>query len=328
VGVDWSAQVESSNGFVPLLADNGGPSPTVALIPNSSALDAVALQSCTDVDGNALLVDQRGTPRPQGAACDIGAFEFSEPRGAGFWAHQCSDNGFQQVSGAELQALFTKIADTSNVFPECAPISCAFLQPQNPKNDMRARAQQQLLDVLLNLTSGRLTRGRPIDLAGLTSASTVGEALSELEITVCDPEATHSDLANAKDIAEELNSSADDLELSVEESAIALLPGATRTIALGLINMSASNRNYSLTVSSPWPIKLSTARVNALGPGQVAQITATITAPLNSQVATAQIHVTATDLQTQELLKREVMITAKLASSSTFQQMQKPRQID
>jgi hypothetical protein len=50
------------------LADNGGPTQTMALLPGSPAVDAgVAVPGVT--------TDQRGVPRPQGAAPDIGAFE-------------------------------------------------------------------------------------------------------------------------------------------------------------------------------------------------------------------------------------------------------------
>ncbi|MBL1110476.1 CSLREA domain-containing protein [Streptomyces sp. 5-8] len=48
------------------LADNGGPTDTAALLPGSPALDAAAGCPATD---------QRGVARPQGAACDIGAYE-------------------------------------------------------------------------------------------------------------------------------------------------------------------------------------------------------------------------------------------------------------
>jgi CSLREA domain-containing protein len=54
------------------LADNGGPTPTHALLPQSPALNA---GSCTTFDGSAITTDQRGEPRPQGAGCDIGAYE-------------------------------------------------------------------------------------------------------------------------------------------------------------------------------------------------------------------------------------------------------------
>jgi hypothetical protein len=58
------------------LKPNGGPTETIALLPTSAAVDAIPVSSCTDVSGNAVTTDQRGVPRPQGPACDIGAFEF------------------------------------------------------------------------------------------------------------------------------------------------------------------------------------------------------------------------------------------------------------
>ncbi len=60
-------------GLDPVLADNGGPTPTHALLPGSSALDAAG--------GCGLATDQRGFFRD--AACDSGAFEFGarEPLG-------------------------------------------------------------------------------------------------------------------------------------------------------------------------------------------------------------------------------------------------------
>lgn len=51
------------------LANNGGPTMTHALLDGSPAIDAVPLPDCT------VSTDQRGVLRPQGAACDIGAFE-------------------------------------------------------------------------------------------------------------------------------------------------------------------------------------------------------------------------------------------------------------
>ena len=78
--------VDSSSGPSPLsadsrlgtLADNTGLPATMALAPDSPALDAAPSGSCTDLDGNPLAVDQRGVARPNGAACDLGAFENTE----------------------------------------------------------------------------------------------------------------------------------------------------------------------------------------------------------------------------------------------------------
>ncbi len=57
------------------LQDNGGPTQTHALLPDSPAIDAIPLANCTDTDGNLVTTDQRGVIRPQRAQCDIGAFE-------------------------------------------------------------------------------------------------------------------------------------------------------------------------------------------------------------------------------------------------------------
>ncbi len=330
VGVDWATIFERQHyywGVGPDLEQNGGPTTTVALLPGSPAIDAIPPEACTDDQGNTLTTDQRGVTRPQGAACDIGAFELSWPRGAGFWTHQCSDKGFRQVGSEELQALFAKVADASSVFPECAPIGCAALDPTVPKNDIRARAQQALLDVWLNPVSGRLTRGRPIDLPDLTSAATVGEAIGQLETTVCDPDATRSQLGNAKDLAEALNGSPDDMELAAQEAAVTLLPGASQTVTLGLVNLSAGNRNYSLTVSGPWPVQLSTTRLNALGSGQVAQLTATVTAPRDTQSTAARVQIVATDLLSQGTLSRKVVLTLRLGGTAPSEPalLQRPR---
>ena len=59
---------------VAALADNGGPTKTIALLAGSPAIDAASASFCP-------ATDQRGVARPDqaGTACDIGAFEFSQP---------------------------------------------------------------------------------------------------------------------------------------------------------------------------------------------------------------------------------------------------------
>jgi predicted outer membrane repeat protein len=61
------------------LQNNGGPTQTIALVPGSPAVDAIPLSPtnyCTAANGTTpFATDQRGGARPQGPACDIGAFE-------------------------------------------------------------------------------------------------------------------------------------------------------------------------------------------------------------------------------------------------------------
>jgi hypothetical protein len=60
------------------LRDNGGPTETRALLFGSPAIDAIPVENCTDRLGTPIAADQRGVPRPQGAACDIGAYEATQ----------------------------------------------------------------------------------------------------------------------------------------------------------------------------------------------------------------------------------------------------------
>ena len=65
------------------LKNNGGPTKTIALLATSPGVNAIPLTptiNCADVDGNPLTTDQRGVPRPQGSACDIGAYEHYQSR--------------------------------------------------------------------------------------------------------------------------------------------------------------------------------------------------------------------------------------------------------
>ena len=60
------------------LQNNGGPTQTVALLPGGAAVDAIPVSNCTNVAGDEpVATDQRGVSRPQGPACDIGAYELS-----------------------------------------------------------------------------------------------------------------------------------------------------------------------------------------------------------------------------------------------------------
>jgi len=57
------------------LQDNGGPTETRALMLGSVAIDVIPEAACVDADDEPLTEDQRGVTRPQGAMCDVGAFE-------------------------------------------------------------------------------------------------------------------------------------------------------------------------------------------------------------------------------------------------------------
>jgi hypothetical protein len=64
------------------LANNGGPTQTIALLSGSPAIDAIPIANCADQASppNSITTDQRGFPRPDSgeSACDIGAFEVQD----------------------------------------------------------------------------------------------------------------------------------------------------------------------------------------------------------------------------------------------------------
>jgi hypothetical protein len=62
--------LETNNSGKPALADNGGPTETIALIAGSPAIDLIPPGSCYANE------DQRSVSRPAAGGCDVGAYEF------------------------------------------------------------------------------------------------------------------------------------------------------------------------------------------------------------------------------------------------------------
>jgi len=62
-----------------LLSNHGGPTPTIALLPGSPAINRIMPANCVDSFGAPNRIDQRGykRPAPRSANCDVGAFEFA-----------------------------------------------------------------------------------------------------------------------------------------------------------------------------------------------------------------------------------------------------------
>ena len=91
------------------LADNGGFTQTMAIGAGSSALD-------TGNNGTCAADDQRGVTRPQGATCDIGAFEFD---------YAPTVTGRSPAPGATAVALDTDVTATFSEAMDPATITSA-----------------------------------------------------------------------------------------------------------------------------------------------------------------------------------------------------------
>ncbi len=74
-GTDLLEVAPSALGIDPVLRDNNGSTQTHALLPGSVAIDHIPLSDCRIKN---ITTDQRGVRRPQGVACDIGAYELLE----------------------------------------------------------------------------------------------------------------------------------------------------------------------------------------------------------------------------------------------------------
>jgi hypothetical protein len=68
LGGDATGNVTGVDPLLGNLQDNGGPTATHALLDGSPALEAANTSACSSAD-------QRGAARPQGANCDVGAYE-------------------------------------------------------------------------------------------------------------------------------------------------------------------------------------------------------------------------------------------------------------
>jgi hypothetical protein len=248
----------------------------------------------------------------------VSALPTGEPRGFGFWRHQCSGAGFQEVRAEEVEALFGEVSIASSVFPECASIGCESFLFDPPNNEMRPQTERHLLTLWLNVASDRLRLTTPIDLPGLTDALTVGEAIIEIESTVCDSTASRSELERSKDIAEAINAGEEDMELVGEVTSLTIAPGEEHSVTLGLINMSSSPQTYDLEAIGRWSVRVSVDQVTGLAPGAIALIWVAVTAPgYVSAGDSVQIRVVASDRNSRSGVAREVVLHATVLGTGS-----------
>ena len=103
IGVD--PRLELDNEGKPKLADNGGPTLTIALLVDSPAINKA--NSCP-------ATDQRGVYRPQGNGCDIGAFEYTTYNFEGFSAPVDNDGVLNIAKAGRSIPLKWRLLDANN----------------------------------------------------------------------------------------------------------------------------------------------------------------------------------------------------------------------
>jgi hypothetical protein len=135
------------------LKDNGGPTQTIALVPGSAAVDHVPVSPvdyCTAADGvTPITTDQRGVARPQGAACDVGAFEF---------AAQSSQSAVQAVIDSISSLVSTATVSLGNGNSLISKLQSAIVELNaGDASDARGAVTAFINEVNAMVKSGRLS---------------------------------------------------------------------------------------------------------------------------------------------------------------------------
>jgi len=127
----------------------------------------------------------------------------ANPRGIGYWKRLCRGPhpsgdflGAGDVACARAACPFTSVGSTADL---CARLSA------DPPNDACARAEAQLLALLLNVCRGRVDDTETIR-PSCGSETSVGAARARIEAQLCDPARSHAACADAACAAEEIDS--------------------------------------------------------------------------------------------------------------------------
>jgi hypothetical protein len=100
------------------LQNNGGTTSTIALSSTSPAVDSLPTADCTLTDGvTQIATDQRGVTRPQGAACDIGAFELVQSTAFSSFNVKLDIDGGADVQTIHLHSTFSLASGSSGINP-------------------------------------------------------------------------------------------------------------------------------------------------------------------------------------------------------------------
>ena len=178
-------QSSSKNGATGLnlgsLADNGGPTQTVALLPGSAARDVLPAVSCVDPQGFPL-ADQRGFPRlDEGeSTCDSGAFESNPPRTSGI-----TPDTAPQHSGFSITVSGTDFSAGSVVYLDTAAAPTHFVSSKLLTADISANLSAHTAQVtVVNNDTGAVATSNPQLLfvtnayAGLVSTPSIGSGVN------------------------------------------------------------------------------------------------------------------------------------------------------
>jgi hypothetical protein len=136
----------------------------------------------------------------------VGGDGTCDPRTHGFWKRQCK-GPHPSGEDANLAAYASCLAATATFAGAASAADvCDALHP-DPENSKCEQAEAQFAALLLNACSRRLSEGCCIDTPA-AAATTVGQAIDEIDALLSDPARTFQDCVRAQAIADAINTSA------------------------------------------------------------------------------------------------------------------------
>ncbi len=151
---------------------------------------------------------------------------YTDPRTKGYWSHQCTIEEPYADHVGIIDKDVVEIVNHSRVFTFQSREEYCSLLFQESEDDMLVKAKQQALALLSNIVVKKgLSMSTPVNLPNLTDATTVGEALQDLEEAILNTNDT-TELERAKDIADALNNGDGVPAALVDFSAIGSDPGS------------------------------------------------------------------------------------------------------
>ena len=136
---------------------------------------------------------------------DLGFYDplVTAPMRAADWKNEIRRTGRPRYSVAEVNAFIAAAQTASGVFPEIVPLVDALLRPTQGDE---GQARKEYAALQLNVASGRLLARTPIHLSTLTTATTVGGAVAEIERLLKPPASQlNTTYRRIKTLAETLN---------------------------------------------------------------------------------------------------------------------------
>jgi hypothetical protein len=212
-GTPWSA---GSHLSLPTLVDWVAGDPNTVVYPGQDSWESPLFQFASQLPpSSARFTVRQGDLSIYANGLIPAPGSSAKPRSAGYWKHQYSGMGNRkEVSSLpdymDIIEIYSQVFadELSGTISSDLAFAAATLSPVADSSDMLAEVERQLFALWLNVASQKWGYYDSVsfDPEGVTTtATTVQEAIDQIEATILNPAATLEELENAKDMAEILN---------------------------------------------------------------------------------------------------------------------------